>query len=165
MIVRWPESFLRHRPPFQKHVSEFHRTYQTNNFSQYTRLTTRQKSPWWKNDKVCNCCSFFSAWTGQHSEDTGDVFSWDFNWIFVFFRSGITLGHCGQSWRCSQHRSWQDCTGEIIKVENVPRRKRRLLNLLSLYYTNLVRSIVPMPGNNVKRRVVLFCLEKMPLTI
>ena len=51
------------------------------------------------------------------------------------------------------------------RVENVSRGKRRELNVPSLYYTNLVRSIVPMPGNNVKRRVVLFCLEKMPLTI
>merc|ERR1712223_2149404 len=77
MIVRWPESFLCHRPP------------------------------WWKNDKVCNCCSFFSAWVTVVKAD-------------------------------AVHNT------EVGKIV-------------------LVRSIVPMPGNNVKRRVVLFCLKKMPL--
>ena len=34
------------------------------------------------------------------------------------------------------------------------------------YWENyLVRSIVPMPGNNIEWRVVLFCLEKMALNI
>ena len=131
MIVRWPESFLRHRPPFQKHVLEFyriHKNYLKNKQGLPQEYQTRQKSPRWKNDKVCNCCSFFSAGTGQHSEDTGGVFSWDYNWIFgVFFRGGITLGHCGQSSRCSQHRSWQDCTGEIIKSKKcIEKKKKRI---------------------------------------
>ena len=43
----------------------------------------------------------------------------------VFFKGGITLGHCGQSWRCSQHRSWQDCTGVIIKSRKCIERKMK----------------------------------------
>ena len=95
----------------------------------------------------------------------GMCFHETFTGFLVFSERGITLGHCGQSSHCSQHRNWQDCTEEIIRVENVSRGNRREFNVPSFYYTNLVRGIVPMPGNNVKRRVVLFCLEKMPLTI
>ena len=52
----------------------------------------------------------------------------NFHWIFgVFFRGGITLGHCGQSSRCSQHRSWQDCTGVIIKSRKcIEKKKKRI---------------------------------------
>ena len=97
----------------------------------------------------------------------GMCFHETFTVFFGVFRGGITLGHCGQSSRCSQHRSWQDCTGEIIKSRKCIEKEEKEDYLMYKFvlYTNLVRSIVPMPGNNVKRRVVLFCLKKMPLTI
>ena len=145
--------------------------------------------PWWENYKICNCGSLLCAWTGQHSEDAGDKYKKEML-IFVgdmlMIRSNML--HCNRhlgQFFANIYLWWNSCPIQIylesprvavIKTDAVHNAEigkvvlmRKTINswiLITNFIeeTNLVRSIVAMPGNNIEWRVVLFCLEKMALS-